>query len=63
MFLMFSLGRPDVFPHGDLGIRVCSRDAYGLDELPDKTTSESIAEPWRPFATVASWYCWQTVDG
>ncbi len=62
MFLMFSLGRPDVFPHGDLGIRVCIRDAYGLNDLPDKKTSESIAEPWRPFATVASWYCWQTVD-
>ena len=62
MFLIFSLGRPDVFPHGDLGVRACIRDQYGLDDLPDKETSHSIAEPWRPYTSVASWYCWRSLD-
>jgi DNA-3-methyladenine glycosylase II len=62
MFLIFSLGRPDVFPHDDLGIRVAIRNLYGLKELPDQKTSQRIAEPWRPFATIASWYCWRSLD-
>ena len=62
MFLIFSLGRPDVFPHDDLGVRAAIRDRYGLDDLPDKTTSHSIAAPWRPYASVASWYCWRSLD-
>ncbi len=62
MFLIFSLGRPDVFPHNDLGVRTAIRDRYGLDDLPDKTTSHAIATPWRPFASVASWYCWRSLD-
>ncbi len=63
MFLIFSLGRPDVFPHDDLGVRVAIRNLYGLDDLPDKARSLAIAEPWRPYATVASWYCWRSLDG
>jgi DNA-3-methyladenine glycosylase II len=62
MFLMFSLGRPDVFPHDDLGIRSAIKNLYGLSELPDRQTSHAIAEPWRPYATVASWYCWRSLD-
>ena len=62
MFLIFSLGRLDVFPHDDLGVRSAIRDNYGLSELPDKETAIEIAEPWRPYATVASWYCWQSLD-
>ena len=62
MFLIFSLGRPDVFPHDDLGVRTAIRDRYGLADLPDKKTSHAIAAPWRPFASVASWYCWRTLD-
>jgi DNA-3-methyladenine glycosylase II len=62
MFLIFSLGRPDVLPHDDLGVRTAIRDQYGLDDLPDKETSHTIAEPWRPYASVASWYCWRTLD-
>jgi DNA-3-methyladenine glycosylase II len=60
MFLMFSLGRLDVFPHDDLGIRTALKNLYGLAELPDKETSHEIAGPWRPYATVASWYCWRS---
>ena len=62
MFLIFSLGRLDVFPHDDLGVRSAIRDNYGLNDLPDKETAIKIAEPWRPYATVASWYCWQSLD-
>ncbi len=62
MFLMFSLGRLDVFPHDDLGIRVALRNLYDLKDLPDKDTSHAIAQPWRPYATVASWYCWRSID-
>jgi DNA-3-methyladenine glycosylase II len=62
MFLMFSLGRPDVFPHDDLGVRTAIRNLYGLEELPDKSTSHRIAEPWRPYASIASWYCWRSLE-
>ena len=62
MFLIFSLGRLDVFPHDDLGIRKNIRNLYGLAELPDKQTCNRIAAPWRPYASVASWYCWRTGD-
>jgi len=60
MFLMFSLGRLDVFPHDDLGIRAALKNLYRLAELPDKQTSLEIARPWRPYATIASWYCWRS---
>ena len=62
MFLMFALGRLDVFPAADLGIRSAIRDQYGLHDLPDNQISHEIAEPWHPYATVASWYLWQSID-
>jgi len=62
MFLIFSLGRLDVFPHEDLGVRSALRNLYGLDELPNKEVSHRIAAPWRPYASVASWYCWRSLE-
>ena len=62
MFLMFSLGRPDVLPWGDLGVQVAMRNLYELDSLPKKEDCLLIAEPWRPYATIASWSLWRTVD-
>jgi len=62
MFLIFSLARMDVFPHEDLGIRVALRNLYRLKEKPDKTVSYRIANRWRPYATLASWYCWRSLD-
>lgn len=62
MFLMFSLGRPDVLPHGDLGIQSAIRKLYGLTDLPDRETCQSIAEPWRPYATIACWYLWRSSE-
>ena len=59
MFLIFSLGRMDVFPHDDLGVRSSIRELYGLDELPSKQQSHAIALPWKPFSSVATWYCWR----
>jgi len=60
MCLMFSLGRLNIFPHDDLGIRAAIKNLYGLTDLPDRETSLEIARPWRPYATVASWYCWRS---
>jgi DNA-3-methyladenine glycosylase II len=62
MFLMFHLDRPDVLPTGDLGIRRAMERAYGLDGLPDPATMERIAEPWRPFRTLASRYLWRSLE-
>jgi DNA-3-methyladenine glycosylase II len=62
MFLIFSLGRLDVFPHDDLGVRVAIRNLYGLDDLPDRHISHRIAEPWRPYASVGAWYCWRSLE-
>ncbi len=63
MFLIFSLGRPDVFPHGDYGVRAAIKKLYDLPDLPDKEQSFAIAEPWRPYASIAAWYCWKSLDG
>jgi DNA-3-methyladenine glycosylase II len=62
MFLMFHLDRPDVLPTGDLGIRRAIERAYGLDGLPDPATMERIAEPWRPYRTLACRYLWRSLD-
>lgn len=62
MFLIFSLGRLDVLPVDDLGVRAAIKDLYGLGELPSKNTCVEIAAPWRPYATIGSWYCWRSLD-
>jgi DNA-3-methyladenine glycosylase II len=62
MFLMFHLQRPDVLPVGDLGIRRAVRDVYGLDELPAAERLTEIAEPWRPYRTLACRYLWRSLD-
>jgi DNA-3-methyladenine glycosylase II len=62
MFLMFSLGRPDVLPHDDLGIRAGMRRLYGLTEMPTRERMDEIAAPWRPHATLACWYLWRGLE-
>ncbi len=62
MFLIFALRRPDVLPTGDLGIRNAIRKAYGLEELPTPKEMEWMAEKWRPYCTVASWYLWRSLE-
>ncbi|MGA2038776.1 MAG: DNA-3-methyladenine glycosylase 2 family protein [Bryobacteraceae bacterium] len=62
MFLIFALRRHDVLPTGDLGIRNAIRQAYGLEALPLAGEIEAMAERWRPFCTVASWYLWRSLE-
>jgi DNA-3-methyladenine glycosylase II len=62
MFLIFALRRPNVLPTGDLGIRSAIRKAYGLPGLPKPAEIETIAEPWHPYCTVASWYLWRSLE-
>jgi len=62
MLLMFSLGRPDVLPVGDYGVRKAARDLYGLDSLPKSGELKTIAEPWQPYRSVACWYLWRHAD-
>lgn len=62
MFLMFSLGRPDVLPHDDLGIRAAMRRLYDLPDMPKCDQMDEIAAPWRPHATLACWYLWRSLE-
>jgi DNA-3-methyladenine glycosylase II len=62
MFLMFHLGRPDVLPVGDQGIRNAIRAQYRLRKIPDAKRMEKIAKPWRPHRTLACLYLWSSLD-
>ena len=62
MFLMFHLGRPDVLPVGDLGIRRAVMRRYGVPELPAAAELEKLAEPWRPYRTLACRFLWRSLD-
>ncbi len=61
MFLIFVLHRPDVWPKEDLGIKRAIQLHFGVPEKPDAATMDGIAEPWRPFRSIASWYLWQSL--
>jgi len=61
MFLIFQLGRLDVWPVDDLGVRKGYQIAYGLQELPKPKVLLALGERFRPYRTIAAWYCWQTV--
>ena len=63
MFLMFHLGRLDVWPSGDLGIQKGLIKLYALRRKPNRVKLEKLGEPFRPYRTVASWYLWRLVDG
>ncbi len=62
MFLMFTLHRPDVLPVGDLGIQNAMKDVFQLRTLPKPERMEKLAEPWRPYRTVACRYLWTSLD-
>jgi DNA-3-methyladenine glycosylase II len=62
MFLMFRLGRPDVLPVLDLGVRKGAQRIYNMRALPDADRLEKVARAWRPWASIASWYCWRVLD-
>jgi len=64
MFLMFCMGRLDVLPVGDLGIKNGIRKLYNLDHLPTPDEITAIAEKnnWHPYESIASWYVWHSLD-
>jgi len=63
MFLMFQLGRPDILPIGDFGVRNGMKIAYALPEMPTPAQAREIGEPWAPYRSVASWYMWRATEG
>lgn len=64
MFMMFGLGRLDILPVGDLGIRKAIMQLYGLKEMPsaEQIITVSNKNHWHPYESVASWYLWQSLD-
>ncbi len=62
MYLIFRLGRPDVLPVHDYGIRKALQIAYRLKKLPDPVWMRRKAEPWRPYRTIACWYLWRSLE-
>jgi DNA-3-methyladenine glycosylase II len=62
MFLMFRVGRFDVWPVGDLGVRNGYRLLYELEELPTVGELADAGDKFRPFRSLAAWYCWRAVD-
>ena len=62
VFLLFHLQRPDVLAVGDLGIRRAIMIRYGLPELPSPAAIEKLAEPWRPYRSLACRFLWRSLD-
>ncbi len=63
MFLIFRLGRPDVLPVTDLGIQKGVKLVHGLRTMPSPKRVLKIGARWSPYATIASWYLWRSLDG
>ena len=63
MFLMFVLNRPDVLPVDDLGLREGVREVYELRKRPLALRLQEIAEPWKPWRSVGTWYIWRRGSG
>jgi 3-methyladenine DNA glycosylase/8-oxoguanine DNA glycosylase len=62
MLLIFYLGRPDVLPSGDLGVRRGYQYLRGFKTLPEPDKLERAGRRWRPYRTVATWYLWRSLD-
>jgi DNA-3-methyladenine glycosylase II len=62
MLLIFTLGRPDVLPLADLGIRKAIQTLYSLEEMPKPNEIENIATNWHPYCSIASLYLWRSKD-
>jgi len=62
MLLIFQLGRPDILPVDDFGVRNGYRLAYGLKAIPTPKQMLEYGDPWKPYRTVASWYLWRAAD-
>jgi DNA-3-methyladenine glycosylase II len=62
MFLIFCLGRRDVLPVTDLGVRKAMQKIYSLSDLPKPEEMLSISQPWKPYRSVATWYLWKSLS-
>ncbi len=62
MFLMFSLGRLDVLPVGDYGLRAGAQKLYQLADLPGRKELEALALPWQPYRSLGTWYVWRSLS-
>lgn len=62
MLLIFRLGRPDVLPVADLGVKKGFQRVYGLSDLPDADEMARRAEAWRPWRSVGTWYMWRATE-
>jgi 3-methyladenine DNA glycosylase/8-oxoguanine DNA glycosylase len=62
MYLMFRLGRLDVLPVDDYGVRKAMQQAYRMRKLPKPDRMRKVAEAWRPYRSVGSWYLWRSLD-
>jgi len=62
MLLIFQLGRPDVLPADDYGVRNGYRLTYGLEAIPTPKQMQRRGEIWKPYRTVAAWYLWRAAD-
>jgi DNA-3-methyladenine glycosylase II len=60
MIQIFALGRPNILPVGDLGLRMAVKVEFGLSEMPTPSALEEIARSWHPYCTVATWYLWRS---
>jgi len=63
MFLIFTLGRENIFPLGDLGVKKGVAIIENLNKLPTEKHMAEISEKWQPYRTIAAWYMWKLVDG
>lgn len=61
MFLIFTLGRMDVLPVGDLGLKKGIQKLHSLEEMPTVDEMEKIAKKWKPYRTIATWYLWKSL--
>jgi DNA-3-methyladenine glycosylase II len=62
MFLIFSLGRLDILPVGDLGLKKAVQSMYSLKQLPKEEEIVQLARPWKPYRTIATWYLWKSLE-
>ena len=62
MFLMFQVGRLDVWPIGDLGVRAGFGRLYGIDPPPTPKVLEGLGEPFRPYRSLVAMWCWRAAD-
>ncbi len=62
MFLMFQMGRLDVWPTLDLGVRAGFARMYGLDPVPTPKPLEAEGDRFRPYRSLVAWWCWRTAD-